>query len=80
MIVPTAAGVYKGRQASIDAAQVRKMKAQGIGASEVAKALGIGRASVYRGLEGDSITWGDRESSRRTNGGRLSSVASAETC
>jgi DNA invertase Pin-like site-specific DNA recombinase len=46
-----AAGVYKGRPASIDAAQVRAMKAQGIGASEIAKALKIGRASVYRVLE-----------------------------
>jgi DNA invertase Pin-like site-specific DNA recombinase len=42
-----AAGVYKGRPASIDAAQVKAMKAQGLGASEIAKALKIGRASVY---------------------------------
>src|SRR6266403_5439317 len=33
-----AEGVYKGRQASIDAARVREMKAQGMGASEIAKA------------------------------------------
>jgi DNA invertase Pin-like site-specific DNA recombinase len=46
-----AAGVYKGRPGSIDAAQVRAMKAQGLGASEIAKALKIGRASVYRVLE-----------------------------
>jgi DNA invertase Pin-like site-specific DNA recombinase len=46
-----AAGVYKGRPASIDAAQVRAMKADGKGASEIAKALNIGRASVYRVLE-----------------------------
>jgi DNA invertase Pin-like site-specific DNA recombinase len=46
-----AAGVYKGRPASIDAAQVRAMKAEGKGASEFAKALKIGRASVYRVLE-----------------------------
>jgi DNA invertase Pin-like site-specific DNA recombinase len=45
-----AAGVYKGRPASIDAAQVRAMKAKGMGATEIAKALGIGRASVYRAL------------------------------
>jgi DNA invertase Pin-like site-specific DNA recombinase len=43
-----AASVYKGRPASIDAVQVREMKAQGFGASEIAKALKIGRASVYR--------------------------------
>jgi DNA invertase Pin-like site-specific DNA recombinase len=46
-----AAGVYKGRPASIDAAQVREMKKQGLGATEIAKSLGIGRASVYRVLE-----------------------------
>ncbi len=45
-----AAGVYKGRQASIDVAKVREMKAQGLGVTKIAKALGIGRASVYRVL------------------------------
>jgi hypothetical protein len=39
-----AAGIYKGPPASIDAALVRAMKAQWIGASEIAKALKIGRA------------------------------------
>jgi DNA invertase Pin-like site-specific DNA recombinase len=48
-----AAGVYKGRPASIDAPRVRELKAQGVGATEIAKTLGIGRASVYRVLEGD---------------------------
>jgi DNA invertase Pin-like site-specific DNA recombinase len=43
-----AEGIYKGRKPSIDVARVREMKAQGLGASEIAKALGIGRASVYR--------------------------------
>jgi hypothetical protein len=46
-----AAGVYKGRPASIDAAKVRELKAQGLGPSQIAKALNIGRASVYRVLE-----------------------------
>lgn len=41
-------GVYKGRPASIDADKVRALKAEGVGASEIAKRLGIGRASVYR--------------------------------
>jgi DNA invertase Pin-like site-specific DNA recombinase len=47
-------GIYaiKGRPASIAAAQVRGLKAQGLGATEIAKALGIGRASVYRALAG----------------------------
>jgi len=45
-----AAGVYKGRPSSIDASKVRDMKQKGLGASEIAKALKIGRASVYRAL------------------------------
>ncbi len=47
-----AKGVYKGRKPSIDAEKVRGLKAQGMGASAIAKELGIGRASVYR-LLGD---------------------------
>jgi DNA invertase Pin-like site-specific DNA recombinase len=46
-----AAGIYKGRPASIDAARVHELKAQGLGPTEIAKALKIGRASVYRVLE-----------------------------
>jgi DNA invertase Pin-like site-specific DNA recombinase len=46
-----AKGVYKGRRPSIEAARVRDLKAQGLGASAIAKALKIGRASVYRVLE-----------------------------
>ena len=45
-----AAGVYKGRPASIDAARVRELKAKGLGPSRIAETLGIGRASVYRAL------------------------------
>jgi DNA invertase Pin-like site-specific DNA recombinase len=33
----------------------RELKARGFGATEIAKALGIGRASVYRVLNGDAI-------------------------
>jgi DNA invertase Pin-like site-specific DNA recombinase len=43
-------GVYKGRKANIDPAKVRQMKAEGKGASAIAKTLKIGRASVYRAL------------------------------
>ena len=43
-------GVYKGRPASIDAAKVAALKAEGLGATEIAKRLGVGRASVYRVL------------------------------
>lgn len=43
-----AEGVYQGRKPTIDAAQVQTLKAQGLGATDIAKKLGIGRASVYR--------------------------------
>src|SRR6202051_1392689 len=46
-----AAGVYKGRPPSIDIVKVCDLKKKGLGASEIAKALKIGRASVYRALE-----------------------------
>lgn len=45
-----ARGVYKGRKASIDPAKVKQMKTDGMGPSAIAKALKIGRASVYRAL------------------------------
>jgi Helix-turn-helix domain of resolvase len=47
---PGGVGAYKGPPASIDVTKVRQLKAKGMGASEIAKALKIGRASVYRVL------------------------------
>ena len=44
------AGVYKGRKPSVDVAAVRTLKDQGVGPSEIATRMGIGRASVYRAL------------------------------
>ena len=43
-----AEGVYKGRASSINAAQIRALAEEGIGPSEIARQLEIGRASVYR--------------------------------
>ena len=46
-----ARGVYKGRKAKIDAAVVRKLRyGEKQGPAEIARRLGIGRASVYRVL------------------------------
>jgi DNA invertase Pin-like site-specific DNA recombinase len=45
-----ARGVYKGRPATIEAEEVAKLKADGVRATEIARRLGIGRASVYRVL------------------------------
>ncbi len=41
-------GVYKGRKPTINPEEVVKLRADGIGATEIAKRLKIGRASVYR--------------------------------
>ena len=41
-------GIYKGRPPAIDPKAVAKLKAEGLGATEIAKRLKIGRASVYR--------------------------------
>jgi DNA invertase Pin-like site-specific DNA recombinase len=45
-------GVYAGRKASIDVDKVKTLHASGVGASEIARQLGIGRASVYRLIAG----------------------------
>jgi DNA invertase Pin-like site-specific DNA recombinase len=45
-----AAGKYKGRKPEIDPAAVQELRARGLGATEIAKQLQIGRASVYRAL------------------------------
>ncbi|MDA9185706.1 recombinase family protein [Planktomarina sp.] len=44
-------GVYKGRKPTIDVQKVKELRDSGLGASKIAKELGIGRASVYRALE-----------------------------
>ena len=41
---------YKGRPVSIQPDAVRELRQQGLGATDIAKRLGIGRASVYRAL------------------------------
>ena len=45
-----AKGVYKGRKRSIDRVAVQRLRNEGIGATEIARRLGIGRASVYKVL------------------------------
>ena len=45
-----AQGKYKGRKptARAKSAEVRKLKSNGFGPTQIAKSLGISRASVYR--------------------------------
>lgn len=46
-----AVGVYRGRKPSVDVRAVRELRAKGVGATEIAKKVGIGRASVYHALK-----------------------------
>ena len=43
-------GVYKGRKQTLDVAKIKELAAEGLMKTEIAKRLGIGRASVYRAL------------------------------
>jgi DNA invertase Pin-like site-specific DNA recombinase len=47
-----AAGKYRGRAPTVrrQLAEIQRLKADGVGGSEIAKRLGVGRASVYRVL------------------------------
>lgn len=46
-----AKGVYKGRKPSIDVEEVKRLRDEdGLGATEIARKLGIARTSVYRAL------------------------------
>lgn len=47
-----AAGVYKGRKPSVPFEEVRRLKAEGVTPTEIARQLNIGRGSVYRALDG----------------------------
>ena len=44
-------GVYTGRKAKIDVERIKKLKAEGLGATAIAKQLNIHRDSVYRLLK-----------------------------
>lgn len=46
-----ARGVYRGRQAQIDVGEVQRLHHEGLGATAIARQIGIGRASVYRILK-----------------------------
>ena len=46
-----AAGVYKGRPTSLDHDKIISMKAEGMGATAIARELGCSRGAVYKALE-----------------------------
>ncbi len=46
-------GKYQGRKATIGAAEIVALKAEGFGPAEIAKRLGVARSSVYRVLDAE---------------------------
>jgi DNA invertase Pin-like site-specific DNA recombinase len=46
------AGRYKGRPATLDTGEIARLKAEGLGASAIAKRLNVARSSVYRAIGG----------------------------
>ena len=44
-------GLYKGRPKTVDDQKIKEMKQAGIGATAIARELGIGRATVYKSLK-----------------------------
>lgn len=49
-----ARGVYRGRSPKIEAQDVQRLKQEGLGAAQIARQMGISRASVYRLLTAKS--------------------------
>ena len=43
-------GVYKGRKPTIDAEAIKELADTGLGATAIARQMGINRATVYRAL------------------------------
>lgn len=46
-------GVYTGRKPTIDVTEIKRLKEEGLGATDIAKKLNIARASVYRVMQSD---------------------------
>ena len=47
-----AAGKYKGGPATLDAAEIVRLRSEGLGATAIASRLGVARSSVYRVARG----------------------------
>ena len=64
-----AKGVYKGRPATIDAAEIRRLHNEDrLGPAAIARRLGIARSSVYRVLPGGPSRPGEHETVSRDKG------------
>jgi DNA invertase Pin-like site-specific DNA recombinase len=51
-----AKGLYKGRPKTVDDSKVKQLKEAGMGATAIARELGIGRATVYKSLKAGELS------------------------
>jgi DNA invertase Pin-like site-specific DNA recombinase len=51
-----AKGVYKGRPVTFDRARIVALRKEGLGATEIAKAVGCKRGNVYKALKAAGLT------------------------
>lgn len=51
-----AKGLYKGRPKTVDDSKVKQLKEAGMGATAIARELGIGRATVYKSLKAGKLS------------------------
>lgn len=54
-------GIYKGRPATFDSARIVSLRKEGMGAVEIAKAVGCKRGNVYKGAQGGRAELGWQE-------------------
>jgi DNA invertase Pin-like site-specific DNA recombinase len=55
-----AKGIYKGRLVTFDHAKIVALRKDGLGATEIARAVGCKRGNVYKALKAAGVTWGTR--------------------
>lgn len=48
-------GVYKGRPVTLDHQRILAMRAEGKGATEIARSIGCSRGAVYKALNGHAV-------------------------
>jgi DNA invertase Pin-like site-specific DNA recombinase len=55
-----AKSVYKGRPVTFDRARIVDLRKEGMGATEIAKAVGCQRGNVYKTLKSAGLNWAAR--------------------
>ena len=59
-----AKGVYKGRPVTLDHQAILRMRKEGKGATDIAKAVGASRGAIYKVLNAEAARSGQKELAR----------------